>query len=61
MRRLVLFVTLGAALAIAALACGPSNDKPPLTPDSEHPSDTAEAGAPTTTTPSATPATPPAK
>jgi hypothetical protein len=44
MRKVVVLVVLAAgAFAFAALACGPGDDKPPLTPDTEH---TDEAGAP---------------
>lgn len=37
MARFVVLVTLGAAFAMGAVACGDGNGKPPLTPDSEHP------------------------
>ena len=47
MRRFVVLVTIGAAFAaLGAVACGDGNKPPPLTPDSEHPLDGAEAGAP---------------
>jgi hypothetical protein len=49
MRKLVVLVTFGAALAaLGAFACGPGEEKPPLTPDTEHPTEVAEAGAPST-------------
>ena len=55
MRRIVILVTFGAALAaLGAMACG-GNDKPPLTPDPEH--TTAEPSSDA----SAPPSTPPAK
>ena len=45
MRNFVVVVVLGAVVvALGAFACGPKDEKPPLTPDSEHPID--EAGAP---------------
>ena len=48
MRRFVFALLLAAtAAALGSFACGPGNDKPPLTPDSEH-TDVAEAGAPAT-------------
>ena len=60
MRRLLVLFTLAAGLAsfsvLGLVACG-GNDKPPLTPDGVEPTpETAEAGAPaTSSTPSATP------
>jgi hypothetical protein len=60
MTRLVARVAIGSAvialLAVLALACGDKNEKPPLTPDTEH---TDEAGAPPPANPA--PATPPGK
>lgn len=53
MRQLVVLFTLGGALAaLGALACGPGDEKPPLTPDTEHPADLGEAGAPSSPAPS---------
>jgi hypothetical protein len=45
MRRfvLVLLLSASAAAAFGTFACGPSSDKPPLTPDNDQ---SAEAGAP---------------
>lgn len=47
MNRLVVVIAIGVlAGALGALACGNGGDKPPLTPDSEHPTmDEAGAGA----------------
>jgi predicted small lipoprotein YifL len=48
MRRLLVVVSFGAALAAFGLtACGGGNDKPPLTPDTEIPAEAPEAGAAT--------------
>jgi hypothetical protein len=56
MRRFFVLFTVGAAFAaLGAVACGDGNKPPPLTPDTEHPADGADAGA---ATPSAAPATP---
>jgi hypothetical protein len=61
MRRLLVLVSFGAALAsLGAIACGGGNDKPPLTPDTEHPMEAPEAGAPSEPAPTDTSATPPA-
>lgn len=58
MRRLAVSVVFLAAVGAlgAVIACGPGNDKPPLTPDGDHPG-LEDGGAPATP---ATPA-PPAK
>ncbi len=53
-RFLALFSVGAAVLALSSAACGDSN-KPPLTPDSEHP-DLGDAGAPPA--PPAAPAAP---
>jgi hypothetical protein len=56
MRRFFVLFTMGAAFAaLGAVACGDGNKPPPLTPDTEHPADGAEAGAPA---PSETPTAP---
>lgn len=62
MKRFVLLVAFAAATgAIGAVACGPGNDKPPLTPDSEHGED-PDASAPSSSSSSGgSPATPPGK
>ncbi len=48
MRRLLVLVPFGAVLlGWGALACGPGSDKPPLTPDQEHPpAEVSDGGAP---------------
>jgi hypothetical protein len=44
MRRFVVLVVLGSVMAaLASFACGPSDEKPPMTPD---PADVGEGGAP---------------
>jgi hypothetical protein len=43
MRIAVVLLISACAAAFASFACGPSSDKPPLTPDSDQ---SAEAGAP---------------
>jgi hypothetical protein len=46
MKRLVGLIALGTILgALFAIACGDGNQKPPLTPDSEHHDDGGGGGA----------------
>jgi hypothetical protein len=72
MKRWLVFVAIGAALGVfGAVACGGGNDKPPLTPDSEHGEhttvldgpDSGSSGSslPPPPTPGGSPATPPGK
>ena len=47
MNRLVVMIAISAiAAALGALACGDGNNKPPLTPDSEHGDDGGGGGSP---------------
>jgi hypothetical protein len=57
--RVALLAAVGVLIAaLNAFACGPGNDKPPLTPDSDHPGDTMEGGAPSTPSAPSTPTAP---
>ena len=60
MRRLVALLTIAAAAGALAMACGGGNEKPPMTPDSEHTTPEglegmAEGGAPESSTPAPKP------
>lgn len=60
MRRFFVIFTIGAAFAaVGSVACGDGNKQPPLMPDSEHPADLGEAGAPSTPSSAAPAAAPP--
>jgi hypothetical protein len=60
---LLAIVAIGAALGVfGAVACGPGEEKPPLTPDSEHvPNPDGPEGGTPAPTPGGSPATPPGK